>query len=90
MENNIKTQENSKNITLNKPLKKTINITLIRFTVCLFLFLWVIFTKLNNPFKFEQFKSYYQNNFCAEKITVSEIKEGLKEKIQIIKNKIKN
>ena len=90
MENNIKAQENPQNIKPNKQLKKPINISLIRFIVCLTLFLWVIFIKLNNKLKFEQIKSFYQNNFCTEKITISEIKETLNEKTQLIKNKIKN
>lgn len=90
MENNINTQENFQNIKSSKQLKKTINLALIRFIVCLILFFITVFTKLNNPCKFEEIKFFYQNNFCTEKFTVSEIKEFLKEKTLIIKNKIRN
>lgn len=90
MENNIKTQENSLKTTNIKKLKKSINIAIIRFTVCLILLLWALFIKLNNPCKFEEIKFFYQNNFCKEKITTSEIKEFLKEKALLIKNKINN
>ncbi len=90
MENTIKTQENSLKTKNIKKLKKPINIAVIRFTVCLVLFLWALFIKLNNPCKFEKIKFFYQNNFCIEKITTSEIKEFLKEKALLIKNKIKN
>ena len=90
MENNIKNQKNSENITLRKQLKKPINITLIRFIACFVLFFTTIFIKLNKPLKFEQIKSYYKNNFCTEKITVTEIRDVQKEKAQLIKNKIKN
>ena len=88
MEDNIKTKENSQSIKNKKQEKKPIGITFIRFTVCSALFLPLIFIKLNKPQKFEKIKSFYQDNFCAEKITVPEIKENLKEKIQEIKNMI--
>ncbi|MBQ2671919.1 MAG: hypothetical protein IJG00_03835 [Clostridia bacterium] len=88
MKDNIKTQENPQISKNKKQEKKPIGITFIRFTVCSALFLPLIFIKLNKPQKFEEIKSFYQNNFCQEKITVPEIKENLKEKIQAVKNMI--
>ncbi|MBQ6143901.1 MAG: hypothetical protein IJI84_05425 [Clostridia bacterium] len=88
MEDNIKTKENPQSIKNKKQEKKPIGITFIRFTVCSAIFLSAVFIKLNKPQKFEEIKSFYQNNFCQEKITAPEIKENLKEKIQIIKNMI--
>ena len=58
-----------------KPKQNTSSLFLVRVTVCVVILCTVIFIKFNNISLFENFKTWYNNNFLEEVYSASQIKE---------------
>ncbi len=68
--------EINENDNINNDLKQnTSSLFLVRVTVCVLILCAVIFVKFNNIILFENFKTWYNNNFLEEVYSASQIKE---------------